>query len=97
MKMPPTHWETIAARVTLHTTPAPEPPPLGLATRVVAQWRSNRREAALLRWSRWSLRTALASAALCTVLALLNHRKPEPPVLLPTPSANFVTPSFLAP
>lgn len=62
--------------------------PFGFTTRVIARWQAARRDAALQRWARWSLRAALGSVAACMVLAFLAERR-ETPIVLPLPELPF--------
>jgi hypothetical protein len=75
---------------------ADETPPLGFATRVVAQWRAQQRERALNLWSRWSLATALGSAAACAVLSLAPPHTPDPAeaLILPPPPSDSLLPAL---
>lgn len=66
-------------------------PPFGFSTRVIARWREARRDAALQRWARWSLRAALGSVAACTVLAFLSERR-DTPILIPLPEPALTSP-----
>jgi len=84
-------WETICSRVTLETTPIHDPPPFGLATRLVAHWREQQRESLMQSWGLWSLRAALASAAACVVIVLLHDQPSEPKCLLEPPPADWIT------
>ena len=61
-------WETLVARMSCDTAPLAEDAPFGLATRVVTAWRVAQRDEGLRRWTRWSLRAALGSLAVCAVL-----------------------------
>ncbi len=92
MTHPPPPWEAIAARITCETGPAGNGAPFGFATRVVTTWRALQREEKLRRWSRWSLRAALGSAALCGLVAVFVSRNGEPPLLIQPPSAAFLAP-----
>lgn len=87
----PLDWETISSRVTLETTPIHEPPPFGLASRMVARWREQQREAWMQRWGWWSLRAALTSACACVVVVLMHDQpQPEPKLLLEPPSSDWI-------
>lgn len=88
-------WESIIARVSCATEPVAEDAPYGFATRVVTAWRIARRDEGLRRWTRWSLRAALGSLAVCALLAALATREEDAPLLLQPPSNDFVTPTFL--
>jgi hypothetical protein len=84
MKRHPLTWERVISRI----PPAPQEalaPPYGFATRVVAQWRSARRDETVRRWANWSFRTALASVAACALIAFLQTRRA--PILRPLPEA----------
>ena len=83
-------WETIAARIVSDTGPIPDGAPFGFATRVVAQWRQARRDETLRRWSFWSLRAALCSAAVCGLVVILTSRENESSILVQPPSADFI-------
>ncbi len=95
MNHQPLDWEAIAARISCDTSPVAEDPPFGFATRVVAAWRVARHDDGLRRWTRWSLRAALGSVAVCALLVALGGWEKEAPILLMPPSASFVTPTFL--
>lgn len=90
-------WETLAAGISLETRPVEESAPFGFATRVVARWREQQREAALNRWSLWSLRAALCSATACIVLVVLSQPEDAQEILFQTPAADFVTPPLSTP
>ena len=83
-------WETIAARIVSNTAPIGDGAPFGFATRVVAQWRQARRDETLRRWSFWSLRAALCSAAVCGLVMVLTSRENESSILVQPPSADFI-------
>ena len=74
MNPQPLAWEAIAARVSVDTSPVAEEPPFGFATRVVTAWRVAQRDEGLRRWTRWSLRAALGSVAICALLAAKDAR-----------------------
>lgn len=93
---PPSKWETLVASVQVETQPAEAPAPFGFAVKVVARWREHQREAALQRWSLWSLRAALCSAAAC-VLLILSRQENAPEILLQPPAAGFITPPLTTP
>ena len=97
MKEKSLDWDAIIARVSCETTPVAEDAPFGLATRVVTAWRVAQRDEGLRCWTRWSLRAALGSVAVCVLLIALGSREEAPPILLPAPSHNFVTPTFFNP
>jgi len=86
----PLNWESIASRITAETAPVSEGAPYGFATQVVARWREARRDEALRRWSFWSLRAALGSAALCGLVIVFHSMKDDASLLLAPPSAEFV-------
>lgn len=93
-------WQKLAAAAraaAAQAAPAAdETPPVGFATRVVAHWRAQQRERALNLWSRWSLATALGSAAACAVLALAPHftRDPAECLILPPPPSDSLLPAL---
>ena len=93
----PTRWEALAARIVSETGPAGDGAPLGFATRVVGSWRAAQRDEKLRRWSLWSLRAALGSAALCGLVVVLGLRKSEPPILIQPPAAEFLAPPLSNP
>jgi hypothetical protein len=95
MNKRPLEWQAVIDRVACETTPVAGEPPFGFATRVVAAWRVAQREEGLRRWTRWSLRAALGSVAVCVLLVAMESRNEPQPVVLPTPSDKFITPSFL--
>ncbi len=86
----PLSWEGIASRITAETDPIRDSMPFGFATQVVARWRDARRDEVLRRWSLWSLRTALGSAALCGLVVVFHSMKEDSSMLLAPPSAEFV-------
>jgi hypothetical protein len=90
-------WETIAARITADTAPLDGEMPYGFSTRVVSLWRAARRDEALRRWSLWSLRAALGSAAVCTLVIVFTSRQNESSILLSPPSAQFISPPLSSP
>jgi hypothetical protein len=83
-------WESIVAGIVSETAPVEDGAPFGLATRVVARWRQARRDEALRRWSFWSLRAALCSAAICGVVVILTSRENDSSILIQPPSAEFI-------
>ncbi|MCX6874133.1 MAG: hypothetical protein NTW21_10045 [Verrucomicrobia bacterium] len=97
MKDQSASWEAIAARLGSETGPAGDAVPFGFATRVVSWWRAAQREEKLRRWSLWSLRAAVCSAALCALVMIFSSRDGEPPILLTPPSAEFLAPPLSNP
>lgn len=83
-------WEAIAARIASERGPVDEGAPYGFATRVVARWRAARRDETLRRWSLWSLRAALCSAAVCGLVVILTANENDSPILVQPPSAEFI-------
>jgi hypothetical protein len=94
MKKQSLEWESVVDRVSCETSPVAEPPPFGFATWVVSAWRVARRDEGLRRWTRWSLRAALGSVALCMLLLALSARDDDAPILLRPPTTDLVTPAF---
>jgi hypothetical protein len=97
MKQKSLDWDAIIARVSSETAPVAADAPFGLATRVVTAWRIAQRDEGLRRWTRWSLRAALGSVAVCVLIIALGSREEATPILLPPPSHDFVTPTFFSP
>ncbi len=98
LKPHPIDWDRVVERLPDHPGNA-EPSgsddlqaPFGFTTRVIARWREARRDAALHRWARWSLRAALGSVAACAVLLVLAERR-NAPILLPVPEPILATPA----
>jgi hypothetical protein len=90
-------WEAITARIAIETQPANEGAPFGFATRVVGLWRAAQRDEALRRWSRWSLRAAFCSAAVCGLVVIFSSQENDSAVLLRPPAAGFVSPPLSTP
>jgi hypothetical protein len=91
------HWQVLASSVVHDTQPVDECPPFGFSTRVVAQWREIQRCETLRFWSRWSLRAAISSVAVCAVVAMFGSLADDSPGLFQPPSADFITPPLATP
>lgn len=75
-------WLKLAAarRQALESAAAAEfPPPPGFATRVVALAMAARRDTAISRWTLWSFRGALASAAAAVLVVAAAPATARPP------------------
>ena len=89
MKHQKSTWECLVARLPAAPEELLPEPPYGFSTRVVARWRAACRDESLRRWTRWSFRTALASAAACAWLALFPVQ--DPCIVVPLPELPTVT------
>lgn len=91
------NWETLASAIVHPTEPVAGRPPFGFASRVVSQWRETQRNEVLGRWSRWSLRAAIGSVAVCVMIVFFGSPSDDSPGLLLPPSAGFVAPPLAIP
>ena len=94
MNSPDVIWNRLtAARKARRSQAGNESAPFGFATRVVALWRETREaDRRLALWQRVSWRAAIASLALCGLVALAQRTGTSHSLLLEPPSLDL--PSF---